>query len=132
MQGRSHRSQAIAHASVGMTWLLSYWFPQPQMPAAAQANVGMTLMPSTNKQSLTELIRSIRKASAWFGSIRLEKEKPKGMSCLLGYKINSSSLYCSGTIIAPPKPNLTKTIEHYVVNHCNSIGRADYCRHHGG
>jgi hypothetical protein len=45
------------------------------------------LMPSTNKQSLTELIRRIRKASAWFGSIRLEKEKPKGMTWLLRYWI---------------------------------------------
>ena len=33
-----------------------------------------SLMPSANKQSLTELIRSIRKVSAKFGSFRLEKE----------------------------------------------------------
>lgn len=33
---------AVAQASAGMTWLLSYWLPQPEMPAIAQAYAGMT------------------------------------------------------------------------------------------
>ena len=82
MRGRSHRSHAAAHASVGMTWLLNSAAAidarHRASPRRHDMAAGVTL-----KQFLTEPIRIIRKVWARFGSFRLEKEKTKGMTWLL-------------------------------------------------